>query len=207
MVGGEGLRHVVLECAIGVGRNHRRDKLSGRAAGLDGQAASEELDVVTQISSTEDNAQHGLDTARGVVVEGTAGDGNDTVVVGLEARLGDTGAEVVEGRGLIGQHQAGHVDAVAAQRDADSPGDEFARAALVVQPAVFLLAALGRSLRGSEGESRVVGEGDAREGGHRPPPHPRGRRRRPSSGYSPSPDVGLRSALSQLRLYQSSKAS
>ena len=72
--------------------------------------------------------------------------------------------EVVEGRGLVGQHEAGHVDAVSAHRDADGPGDELARAALVVQPAVFLLAALGRTLRGSEGEPRVVGEGDSREG-------------------------------------------
>ena len=132
MVGGEGLRHVVLESLFRIGRDHRRNELRSRAARLHGQAAGEELDVVTQISGTEDNAQHGLDTARGVVIEGTAGDGNDTVVVGLEARLGNTGAEVVEGRGLIGQHQAGHVDAVAAHRDANGPGDEFASTALIV---------------------------------------------------------------------------
>ena len=33
-----------------------------------------------------------------------------------------------------------------------------------MQPAVFLLAALGCPLGGGEGESRVVGEGDPREG-------------------------------------------
>ena len=163
VVGGEGLRHVVLKGPLGVGRDRRRHELRARAARLHGQAASEELDVVTQISGTEDNAQHGPDAARGIVVEGAAGDGNDAVIVGFEARLGDAGAEVVKRRGLVGQYEAGHVDAVAAHRDADGPGDEFARAALVVQPAVFLLAALGRTLRGGEGEPRVIGEGDSRE--------------------------------------------
>ena len=163
MVGGEGLRHVVLEGLFRIGRDHRWDELRGRAARLDGQATHEELDVVAKVGRAEDRAQHRLDAPGGVVVEGSAGDGDYAVVVGLQARIGDAVAEVVEGQGLVGQHQAGHVDAVAAHGDADGPGDELARAALIVHPAVFLLATLRCTLRGGEGEAGVVGEGDARE--------------------------------------------
>ena len=164
MIGVEGLCHVVLERAIRIRRDQRRDELRGGATRLDGKAASQELNVVAEVGGTEDNAQHSLDAARGVVVEGTTGDRDDAVIVGLEARLGHAVSELVESRGLVGQDETGNVDAVAAHGDADGPGDEFAGAALVVQPAVFLLAALGCTLRGSEGEPRVVGEGDAREG-------------------------------------------
>ena len=121
VVGGEGLPHVLLQRPLGVRRDGRGSKLGGVAAGLDGQAAGQELDVVTQVRRTEDRAQDLLDAARGVVVEGTAGDGDDAVIVGLQARIGDAGLEVVEGRGLIGQYQAGHVDAVAAHCDANGP--------------------------------------------------------------------------------------
>ena len=121
VVGSEGLCHVVIERSLGVGRDHRRDELGRVAAVLDGQATGEELDIVAQIRDTEDNAQHRLVAARGVVVEGATGDGNDAVVVRLEARLGDAVAEVFEGLGLIGQHEAGHVNAIAAHGDADGP--------------------------------------------------------------------------------------
>ena len=97
VVGGERLRHVFLERLLWIGRGHRWIELGRVAAGLHGQAAGEELDVVAQIRGTEDDAQHGLDAARGVVVKSTASDGDDAVVVGLEARLGDAGAEVIEG--------------------------------------------------------------------------------------------------------------
>ena len=92
----------------------------------------------------------------------SGGNGDDTVLIGLEGRPWNYVEEVLNTVALIGKHEARSVKAVAAEQTADAVGDEIADGISCEETAVFLLCAR-RALVGCIAEVGVGGQGDPAE--------------------------------------------